>query len=89
MPEPIVLVWFAVQKDPAQNVCSSQCLTVMEVTGANHDDLYVSCTMPSLEVGTIGGGTVLPPQSACLQVPTLQCCQLVCVHCSANLSSLV
>ena len=55
-------------QDPAQNVCSSQCLTVMEVTGANHDDLYVSCTMPCVEVGTIGGGTVLPAQSACLQV---------------------
>ena len=45
-------------------------MTVMEVTGANHDDLYVSCTMPCVEVGTIGGGTVLPPQSACLQVDT-------------------
>ena len=55
-------------KDPAQNVCSSQCMTVMEATGLNHDDLYISCTMPCIEVGTIGGGTVLPPQSACLEV---------------------
>ena len=37
-------------------------------TGPSGDDLYVSCTMPSLEVGTVGGGTVLPPQSACLEV---------------------
>ena len=28
----------------------------------------ISCTMPSLEVGTVGGGTVLGPQSACLKV---------------------
>ena len=24
--------------------------------------------MPSIEVGTIGGGTVLPPQAACLEM---------------------
>ena len=30
-----------------------------------------SCTMPSLEVGTVGGGTVLGPQSACLKVMLL------------------
>ena len=27
-----------------------------------------SCTMPSIEVGTVGGGTNLPAQSACLEV---------------------
>jgi len=43
-------------------------MTVMEMTGVNHDDLYISCTMPCIEVGTIGGGTILPPQSACLEV---------------------
>ena len=26
--------------------------------------------MPSVEVGTVGGGTVLPPQAACLEVHT-------------------
>ena len=40
----------------------------MELTGPHGEDLYISCTMPSLEVGTIGGGTVLPPQGACLDV---------------------
>ena len=29
--------------------------------------LYISCTMPSLEVGTVGGGTGLDAQSACLK----------------------
>ena len=43
----------------------------MEATGPNNDDLYISCTMPSIEVGTIGGGTVLPPQAACLEVSVL------------------
>ena len=31
-------------------------------------DLYISCTMPSVEVGTVGGGTILPAQSACLDL---------------------
>ncbi|KAK9759881.1 3-hydroxy-3-methylglutaryl-coenzyme A (HMG-CoA) reductase isozyme [Basidiobolus ranarum] len=31
-------------------------------------DLLITCTMPSVEVGTIGGGTQLPPQSACLDI---------------------
>jgi hydroxymethylglutaryl-CoA reductase len=38
----------------------------MEAQG--NGDLHVSCTMPSIEVGTIGGGTVLRAQSACLEV---------------------
>lgn len=37
-----------------------------------NEDLYISCTMPSIEVGTIGGGTVLGPQGACLQVRYLK-----------------
>jgi hydroxymethylglutaryl-CoA reductase (NADPH) len=31
-------------------------------------DLYISCSMPSIEVGTVGGGTNLPAQSACLEL---------------------
>lgn len=31
-------------------------------------DLYISCTMPSIEVGTVGGGTFLPAQSTCLDI---------------------
>ena len=27
----------------------------------------MSCTMPSIEVGTVGGGTGLPAQAACLK----------------------
>lgn len=47
---------------------SSNCLTLMEPCGLEGADLRVSCTMPSIEVGTVGGGTFLPAQSACLQV---------------------
>ena len=31
-------------------------------------NLQISVSMPSIEVGTIGGGTVLGPQSACLDL---------------------
>ena len=43
----------------------------MEATGEDNSDLLISCTMPCIEVGTIGGGTVLPPQAACLEVSNL------------------
>ena len=32
------------------------------------EDLYISCSMPCIEVGTVGGGTSLGPQSACLDM---------------------
>lgn len=111
----LTAVFLAAGQDPAQNVESSTCLTLMEaippsspggksVRGAPtrargragaralalapHDRsaspharrpavparaardraqaLYVSCTMPSIEVGTVGGGTNLAAQAACL-----------------------
>lgn len=57
-------------QDPAQSVGSSNCITLMEASGPTGEDLYISCSMPSIELGTIGGGTNLPPQQACLQVHT-------------------
>lgn len=42
------------------------CSTRMEVSASG--DLYVSVTLPCLEVGTVGGGTILLPQRECLQV---------------------
>lgn len=60
-----------VLQDPAQSVGSSNCITLMEASGPVGEDLYISCTMPSIELGTVGGGTNLPPQQACLQVHTI------------------
>ena len=54
---------------------SSNCITQMEASGPGGEDLYISCTMPSIELGTVGGGTNLPPQQACLQVGPV--CQLL------------
>lgn len=62
----VTAIFIATGQDPAQNVGSSNCMTLMEPWGADGTDLYVSCTMPSIEIGTVGGGTGLPAQGACL-----------------------
>ncbi|XP_037548449.1 3-hydroxy-3-methylglutaryl-coenzyme A reductase [Nematolebias whitei] len=64
----VAAIFIACGQDPAQTVGSSSCITQMECTGPNKEDLYISCTMPSIELGTVGGGTNLPPQQACLQM---------------------
>lgn len=64
----VTAMFIACGQDVAQNVESSSCITVMEKDTINVEDLYVSVTLPSLEVGTVGGGTSLPSQSACLKL---------------------
>jgi hydroxymethylglutaryl-CoA reductase (NADPH) len=61
----VVGIFAATGQDLAQVVESSNCLTFLEKDGEN---LYMSCTMPSLEVGTIGGGTHLTFQKECLSI---------------------
>jgi len=61
----VTAVFLATGQDPAQNVESSNCITLMEKN--SNGDLHMTCTMPSIEVGTVGGGTSLPAQSACLK----------------------
>ena len=86
----VTAIFLATGQDPAQNVESSNCITVMRkyvsptltlitplpskslkltspprsLNGA----LQISVSMPSIEVGTIGGGTVLEPQAAMLDL---------------------
>jgi hydroxymethylglutaryl-CoA reductase (NADPH) len=63
----VTAVFLATGQDPAQNVESSNCITMMDFA----DDgvsLQVSVTMPSVEVGTVGGGTHLPAQAGCLEI---------------------
>ncbi|KAJ3335969.1 3-hydroxy-3-methylglutaryl-coenzyme A (HMG-CoA) reductase isozyme [Kappamyces sp. JEL0680] len=61
----LTAVFLATGQDPAQNVESSNCITLMEAVN-DGQDLYISCSMPCIEVGTVGGGTGLGPQGACL-----------------------
>ncbi|KAI3834529.1 hypothetical protein MKW92_015105 [Papaver armeniacum] len=60
-------VFLATGQDPAQNIESSHCITMMEAVN-DGKDLHISVTMPSIEVGTVGGGTQLASQSACLNL---------------------
>lgn len=61
----LTAVYLATGQDPAQNVESSNCITLMKNVDGN---LHISVSMPSIEVGTIGGGTVLEPQGAMLDL---------------------
>ncbi|KAE9614918.1 putative hydroxymethylglutaryl-CoA reductase (NADPH) [Lupinus albus] len=60
-------IFIATGQDPAQNIESSHCITMMEAVNDGRD-LHISVTMPSIEVGTVGGGTQLASQSACLNL---------------------
>ncbi|RHZ63608.1 hydroxymethylglutaryl-CoA reductase [Aspergillus thermomutatus] len=65
----VTAIYLATGQDPAQNVQSSSTLTVMKNVGG---DLQISVFMPSIEVGTVGGGTVLSPQKAMLGMMGVQ-----------------
>ncbi|KAL4871889.1 hypothetical protein BDV12DRAFT_205718 [Aspergillus spectabilis] len=65
----VTAVYLATGQDPAQNVQSSNALTVMKNVNG---DLQISVHMPSIEVGTVGGGTVLGPQKAMLGMMGIQ-----------------
>jgi hydroxymethylglutaryl-CoA reductase (NADPH) len=41
-------------------------------SGENGEDLLISVSMPSIEVGTVGGGTVLTPQNSILKFLGIQ-----------------
>lgn len=58
-------VYIATGQDPAQVVESALTLTDCEVVD---DDLYISVRMPSVEIGTVGGGTRLPTQAEALSM---------------------
>jgi len=61
----VAAVFLATGQDVAQVVESSLGFTWTEVRG---EDLYISVTLPSLEVGTVGGGTRLPTQREALSL---------------------
>jgi len=61
----VTAIFLATGQDPAQNVESSNCITIMK---NNNGNLQISVSMPSIEVGTIGGGTILEAQSAMLEM---------------------
>jgi hydroxymethylglutaryl-CoA reductase (NADPH) len=58
-------LFIATGQDPAQVVEASMTMTTCE---SINGDLYISVRMPSVEVGTVGGGTRLPCQSEALKM---------------------
>jgi hydroxymethylglutaryl-CoA reductase (NADPH) len=58
-------LYIAAGQDPAQVVEASLAMTVCESVDGS---LYISVRMPSVEVGTVGGGTKLPCQSEALKM---------------------
>lgn len=61
----VAALYIATGQDPAQVVEASSCFTTCE---ASPEGLYISVRMPSVEVGTVGGGTRLPSQSEALEM---------------------
>lgn len=61
----VAAVYIATGQDPAQVVEASMTITSCESVDGN---LYMSVRMPSVEIGTVGGGTRLPTQSDALNM---------------------
>ena len=61
----VAAFYIATGQDPAQVVEGSNAMTVAEDVDG---DLYVSVRMPSVEVGSVGGGTRLPAQAEALEM---------------------
>jgi hydroxymethylglutaryl-CoA reductase (NADPH) len=65
----VAAIFIATGQDPAQVVESCTCMTTMDkITHNDRPALLMTVNMPSIEVGTVGGGTALGPQSACLEM---------------------
>jgi hydroxymethylglutaryl-CoA reductase (NADPH) len=62
----LAALYIACGQDPACVAESAVGVTRFEVK--DNGDLYASVTLPSIVVGTVGGGTALPSQRACLEM---------------------
>ena len=63
----VAAAFIATGQDPAQVVDSAACMMdydEIEETG----DLHITCTMPCMETGTIGGGTNLSAQKSAINI---------------------
>lgn len=61
----IAAVFLACGQDPAHVVEGSNAITTVDPVEGG---VYVSVTLPSLQVGTVGGGTAIETQNACLRM---------------------
>lgn len=65
----LAALYIACGQDAACVAESAMGVTRFEKTSTG--DLYASVTLPSIVVGTVGGGTSLPSQNSCLQILNL------------------
>ncbi len=65
----LAALYIACGQDAACVAESAVGITRFEVTGGG--ELYAAVTLPNLTVGTVGGGTGLPSQKACLHISGL------------------
>jgi len=65
----LAALYIATGQDAACVAESTMGVTRFDVTESN--DLYTSVTLPGIMVGTVGGGTGLPSQNACLELMNL------------------
>ncbi|MDR0438697.1 MAG: hydroxymethylglutaryl-CoA reductase (NADPH) [Methanocalculaceae archaeon] len=61
----IAAIFLACGQDPAHVVEGSNAITTVDMVPGG---VYVSVSLPSLQVGTIGGGTGIATQQACLSI---------------------
>ena len=61
----VAAMFIACGQDAAHSIDGSTCLTTVDPTPTG---VYVSVTLPSLPVGTVGGGTGITTQQECLNL---------------------
>ncbi|MFA6362938.1 hydroxymethylglutaryl-CoA reductase (NADPH) [Methanoregula sp.] len=61
----VAAMFIACGQDAAHAIDGSTCMTTIEETGTG---AYVAVTLPSLPVGTVGGGTGVDTQQECLKI---------------------
>jgi hydroxymethylglutaryl-CoA reductase (NADPH) len=61
----VAAMFIACGQDPAHAIDGSTCITTIDPTETG---VYVAITLPSLPVGTVGGGTGVDTQQECLKI---------------------
>ncbi|MBN1194811.1 MAG: hydroxymethylglutaryl-CoA reductase (NADPH) [Methanomicrobiaceae archaeon] len=61
----IAAMYIACGQDPAHVVEGSSCITTVD---RQEGGVYVAVTLPAVQVGTVGGGTGIDTQAACLRM---------------------
>ena len=61
----VAAMFIACGQDAAHAIDGSTCITTVDLTDSG---VYIAVTLPSLPVGTVGGGTGLETQQECLRI---------------------